>query len=289
MHSLSESTICLQDGRSLAYEEYGDLQGKPVFFFHGAPGSRTFHPWDELTRRLGVRIITTDRPGYGQSTFQPGRRLLDWPKDIAQLADSLGIRKFAIAGHSGGGPHALASAYALTDRVTVTATLSGVGPIETPGATEDMFPINKFGFRYGRYIPWLIGRAIMGAIFHERCIDPAKAFDHDKTRPPSDQALMDQPEIRELCINSEVEAFQHGIDGYAWDVRLITSPWGFPIKEIQVPVQIWHGTADNAASIRMAKYMAESIPNSHLNIYPDEGHMLLLSHWEEILTQLIME
>jgi pimeloyl-ACP methyl ester carboxylesterase len=282
-------TSTLSDGRSLAFEEYGDLQGKPVFFFHGAPGSRTFHPRDELTRRLGVRLITTDRPGYGQSTFQPGRRLLDWPNDIAQLADSLGIRRFAIAGHSGGGPYALASAYALTDRVTVTATLSGVGPIETPGATEGMFPNNKFAFKYGRYFPWFIGRAIVGVILHERCTDPAKAFDHDKTHPPSDQALMDQPEIREMCINSEVEAFRHGIDGMAWDVRLITSPWGFPLEEIQVSVQIWHGTVDNAASIRMAKYMAENIPKSHLNICPDEGHMLLLSHWEEILTQLTSE
>ncbi len=93
----------LSDGRVLAYEQYGDADGRPVFFFHGTPGSRLFHPPDEVTRRTGVRLICVDRPGYGGSTFQPGRQILDWPADIAALADALGLRTFAVAGHSGEG------------------------------------------------------------------------------------------------------------------------------------------------------------------------------------------
>ena len=284
-----DNTISLKDGRTLAYAEYGDPDGKPVFFFHGTPGSRTFHPRDEITARLGVRLITTDRPGYGRSTFQKNRRLLDWPDDVAYLADVLGIGKFAVIGHSGGGPHALACAYALPDRLTSAATLSGAGPIETPGATVDMLPINCFGFKYGQYFPWFFGRLLTGIIFHERCTDPAKAFDHDMSRPPADQAIMNQPEIRELCVSSEVEAFRPGINGMAWDIRLITSPWGFLLEEIRVPVRIWHGTVDNVTSKCMAEYMASEISTSRLTICPEEGHMLLIPHWEEILTQLIQD
>jgi pimeloyl-ACP methyl ester carboxylesterase len=266
------STITLTDGRTLAYAEYGDPRGKPVFFFHGTPGSRLFHPPDEVTARVGVRLITVDRPGYGESTFQPNRRLLDWPNDIAQLAGALGINKFAVVGHSGGGPHTLACAYALPDRVIAAATIAGAGPIETPGATDDMIPLNKFGFKYGQYMPWPIGRTITSLIFH---------------RPPADQEIMDRPEIRDLCIRTEVEAFRPGIKGMAWDVRLITRPWGFNLEEINIPVRLWHGTADNVTSIRMAQYMAGKIPNSQLTVCPNEGHMLLIPHWEEILTQLI--
>jgi pimeloyl-ACP methyl ester carboxylesterase len=282
-------SITLSDGRSLAYAEYGDLRGKPVFFFHGTPGSRTFHPMDDVTKRLGVRLITTDRPGYGRSTFQPNRRLLDWPEDIAQLADALGIGSFAVMGHSGGGPHALACAFALPDRITSTAVLSGAGPIEALGAADEMIPINKFGFKFGQYFPWFIGRAVIGFIFRERCTNPARAFDSDKNRPPADQAIMNRLEIRELCITSEIEAFRPGINGMAWDIRLITRPWGFRLEEIQVPVYIWHGTGDVDTPVAMGKILAARIPTSHLTICPDEGHMLLIPHWEEILTQLIQD
>src|SRR5512136_1482675 len=111
------TTIALSDGRTLAYAEYGDPTGQPVFFFHGMPGSRLFRPPDQITAKVGVRLITTDRPGYGLSTFQPGRRFLDWPGDIAQLADHLNMEKFAVMGHSAGGPYVAACAYALPQRV----------------------------------------------------------------------------------------------------------------------------------------------------------------------------
>jgi pimeloyl-ACP methyl ester carboxylesterase len=282
-----DNRIILKDGRTLAYSEHGNPHGKPVFFFHGTPGSRFFHPPDEVTTRLGVRLLTTDRPGYGESAFQPGRSLLDWPNDIAQLADSLGIEKFAVVGHSGGGPHTLACAFALPERITVATILSGAGPVDAPGATNGVTLMNKLGFKFGQYIPWPIGRAITSLVFRERCANPAKYMDNDKTRPPADEEIIGRPEIRELCVKTEVEAFRFGLKGMAWDVRLITRPWGFPLEEIEVPVRIWHGTADNVTSIRMAQYMAGKIPNSQLTICPDEGHMLLIPHWAEILSQLI--
>jgi pimeloyl-ACP methyl ester carboxylesterase len=123
------SDILTRDSRTLAFSIYGDPHGKPVFFFHGTPGSRLFRPPDEITSRVGVKLICVDRPGYGNSTFQTGRRILDWPEDIVQIADNLGLDTFAVVGHSGGGPYALACAHRLSDRVSLAATLAGAGPV----------------------------------------------------------------------------------------------------------------------------------------------------------------
>jgi pimeloyl-ACP methyl ester carboxylesterase len=279
--------IKLLDGRDLAYEQYGDPDGIPVFLFHGAPGSRLFHPYAEITKRLGVRLITMDRPGYGGSTFQPRRCILDWPEDIVQLADFLGLARFAVAGHSGGGPHTLACAYALPDRVRVAAVLSSAGPVDAPGATEGMTLLNKFGFTFGQYIPWPMWRALTWFFFRAQAGDPAAIVDNDKgKRAPADDAVFNLPGVREICMQSDVEAYRQGLLGYAWEVRLITRPWGFPLEEIKVPIHLWHGTADDVTSIRMGQYMAKHIPNCKATFCEGEAHMLLVPHWEEILTTL---
>ena len=77
--------ITLKDGRKFSYIEYGDPKGKPLFFFHGWPGSRfAGKEADEAGKKLGVRIISTDRPGIGLSDFKKNRKLLDWPDDIVE-------------------------------------------------------------------------------------------------------------------------------------------------------------------------------------------------------------
>jgi pimeloyl-ACP methyl ester carboxylesterase len=280
--------IKLSDGRDLAYEEYGDPHGTPVFLFHGAPGSRLFHPYDEITKRLGIRLITVDRPGYGGSTFQSNRCILDWPADIAQLADFLELTRFAVAGHSGGGPHTLACAYALPDRVRAAAVLSGAGPADAPGITEEMNPLNTFAFHFGRYIPWPIWRALIWIFSHEQAANPAHAIDMNiDKRSPADDEVFRIPEIRANCIQSDIEAYRQGLLGYAWEARLLTRPWGFALEEIKVPVYLWHGTADDVTSVRMGRYMAKHIPNCKATFCEGEAHMLLVPHWEEILTALL--
>src|SRR5690242_10978716 len=117
----------LPDGRDLGWMELGTSSGSPVFAFHGTPGSRLqFEIDDAPIRAAGLRLICPDRPGYGLSTFQPGRRLTDWPADVAYLADHLDIDRFAVLGTSGGGPHAAVCAALLGNRVTAAAIVSGV-------------------------------------------------------------------------------------------------------------------------------------------------------------------
>src|ERR1700691_5324971 len=129
----------LPGGRDLGWIEFGDPNGAPVFAFHGTPGSRYLIVMDEKSLSdAGLRFICVDRPGYGLSTFQRGRRLVDWPKDVAHLANKIGIETFAVLGHSGGGPHAAVCAASLGERVSAAAIVSGVGPVGGPDAFDNM-------------------------------------------------------------------------------------------------------------------------------------------------------
>ncbi len=274
----------------MGYAEYGDLGGKPVFFFHGMPGSRLFRPYDNITAELGVHLITIDRPGYGESTFQPGRRILDWPADVLELANAMGLDSFAVAGHSGGGPYVLACAHALPSRVKVAAPLSGAGPIEAPNATEGMRLVAKLGFTFGRYIPWTLWYVLV-KIAYGRKLHPATGVSTKKKnrRPAADEDLMDLLEVRQSCLISEQEGFRPGLRGFAWDARLLTRSWGFSMEEIRVPVLLWHGTADNMTPFPMARFVASKLLNCRPSFCENEGHLLLFPHWKEILTQIITE
>ncbi len=106
-------------------------------------------------------------------------------------------------------------------------------------------------------------------------------------RPPADDEVLSIPEIRNMCVESEIEAFRPGIEGLCWDAFVITHPWRFRLEKILVPVQLWHGSADRTTTPWMAEFMAGRIPNCHLTICPDEGHLLLIPHWEEALSSLI--
>jgi pimeloyl-ACP methyl ester carboxylesterase len=134
----TDKVLRLRDGRLLRYAEYGDPDGTPLFYFHGSPGSR-FEGWfvDEAARRRGIRVIAFDRPGFG-SDFKPGRTIGDWPDDVVQAADAFGFDRFAILGLSFGGPHALACALRIPERLTSVAIVSSVGPFQAPGATDGM-------------------------------------------------------------------------------------------------------------------------------------------------------
>jgi len=132
-------TIKLADGRKLGYDEFGSQDGRPVFYFHGTPSSRL--EWqlfgsDALAKALRLRLIVPDRPGMGLSSFAAGRRISDWPADVASLADHLGMQRFAVLGYSGGGPYAVACALALPERLTRVGVVSGAGPFDQPGLTD---------------------------------------------------------------------------------------------------------------------------------------------------------
>src|SRR6476469_7158295 len=118
---LRDTSIRLPDGRALAYAEWGDLLGRPVFLFHGMPGSRLFFPDPQTAAEGGVRAITVDRPGMGGSDPQPGHVVADWPADVVELAGVLGLERFGVAGWSAGTPYAFACAALIPERLTAAS------------------------------------------------------------------------------------------------------------------------------------------------------------------------
>lgn len=279
--------LTLPDGRRLAFDEHGDLAGAPVFLFHGTPGSRLFrHPDAAIARDQRARIITVDRPGYGRSDFQPGRRLLDWPDDVAFLADALGIARFAVAGMSGGSPYAAACAFKFPHRVTAAALVSGSGPFDVPGITVDLQRTTRFFFDLAARSPWLM-TALLTPLARADAEDPAGALRQlASVFAPSDLELFREPEVLAELLADSREAFRAGARGAAWDMALVARPWGFRPEWLEVPVYLWHGDLDRNVPVATGRYLAAAIPGCRATFCPEEGHMLFFRHWREILTGL---
>jgi len=282
------STIELRDGRRLAFAEYGEPAGAPVLFMHGFTASRiTRHPDDRLTESLGVRLITLDRPGCGASDVKSGRMLLDVAGDVQQLAGALGVARFAVLGHSAGGPYALACARGLPDRVAAVGVACGFAPMDRPGATDGMRPDMARGMPALRRMPWL-ARLFASSLPRQFKRDPEKAFETQfgAGLPDSDRRELARPEVHEIILQAAVEGTRGGAGGLAREMQLISAPWGFDPQAIETPALLWYGAEDPLAPPQMGRYLAGALPNARLTVYDGEGHMVYVTHWEEILTQL---
>ena len=280
--------IRLRDGRILSYAEFGLPSGRPVFFFTGLPGSRLLrHPDDSIANKCNARLIAPDRPGMGFSDFQPGRRLLDWPADIVDLADALKIDRFAVAGFSGGGPYVAACAFKIPHRLIASGLVSGVGPLEAPDALEGMLSSNRMGYWAGQRTPWFLWRLIFHLYYRDISRHPEKLAQISKGEPESDRAIFAQPGVRDVFIQNFAEAFRQGTQGAALDGWLLSRPWGFRLEEITMPVYLWQGEADVVVTPAMGRYMVSKIPNCHARFLPGEGHLIIFKFWKEILEDLL--
>lgn len=282
--------IKLRDGRWLAYTAYGDPAGAPIFHLHGTPGSRLEpHPDPARAAALGVRVIAPDRPGYGLSDFQRGRKLLDWPTDVAQLADALGINHFTVLGLSGGGPHAMACAYQLPERVTRAALVSSPSPLDAPGIFEGMAAMNRQGFALDRRLPWPLLRLVYGLQGRAIRRAPEKFVEalHAQMSEP-DQQVLDDPLIRQGFVEDVRTAYQAGTRAHAWESRMVVRDWGFHLHDIRAETHLWHGELDRLAPVAMGRYLARTIPGCRATFFPNEGHLsIYFKRWDEIVSALV--
>ena len=284
-----DKVISLRDGRRLGYAEYGDPDGKPVFFFHGLPGSRRQrHPDNSIAIKLGARIIAIDRPGYGLSDFQQGRKLLDWPDDVAQLTNALKIDKFAAIGVSGGGPYLLACAYKMPERITSATTISGMGPTDDPDAIKDMLPSMRLGLDIAPRVPWGFVRLALDPVAKLVSRNPLGAKKLiPSSAPETDKKAFARPEIQEIDRQDLSEAYRNGAQGAFWEVVLLASPWGFRLEDIHTKIFLWHGEEDTTVPQQMGRYVARALSNCRAKFYPGEGHTLIYNYWREILTEAV--
>jgi pimeloyl-ACP methyl ester carboxylesterase len=283
-----ENRVELRDGRVLTYAEYGEVTGRPVVFFHGLPGSRVEGALLKSQAHVsGLRVIAPDRPGMGGSDFQRDRVLLDWPNDVAELADLLGVERFGVLGVSGGGPYVLACAHAIPDRLTAAVVVAGPAPMSSPEATSGMSAQSRRMFWIARRAPWL-AHAIFGFTALALRWFPDHVFGRvSSSTPPCDRAVLDRPDVKQAIVGSFREALRNGGDGVAYEMTLFTRPWGFQLKDVRRRVDLWQGTEDVNVPASMTQDLATQLPDCHAHILQGEGHFsLLANHQQEIIATL---
>lgn len=265
-----EDTLTLADGRTLSYTLWGSPDAEPVFYFHGFPSSR--HEL-ELTESVleqnnpPIRVIALDRPGFGTSTFQPRRGLLDWPSDVAEAADILGIDRFAVLGASAGGPYALACGYALADRIKGVGVVVGLAPM--PATGMDQAPIADTA--KNRWVRRAQFTGLAYALGHgqgDKFLDQALA-----AMSEVDRDAMAEPEVRSGFLNMTRGAFTQGAKAATHEAGLYLQPWGFDPAQITVPTSLWYGGSDDMVPASAGQWLADRIPGSTYTLWPQHGHL----------------
>ena len=273
----------LRDGRRLAHLEVGPRDGMLVLYLHGAIGSPQV-ACPELAAvvgDLGIRYVMVSRPGFGGSDPLPGRTLLRFADDAAQLADALGHGRFAVVGVSAGGPYALACAHELGERVPVAAVVSCM--TSRGCAASGLAPPARLGLRALHAHPQTCagaGDALLGlARRHPRAVASLMRAG----AATADRRQLDAPDARELAAARFLAAASGGLGGMIDDYLLCTRPWGFRPSAIGTLVQLWHGMQDPLVPIEDALHLASALRNVQTALDPDEGHFFYRRRLRAIL------
>lgn len=270
-----DTTITLPDGRHLDVYASGPEDGLPLIFHHGTPGARRPESvLERLAHARGLRYVSASRPGYGGSTRLAGRSVADVVPDTSALLSAIGVSECLVAGHSGGGPHALACAAGL-DGVRATLVIAGVGPAGVPeldftaGMGEDN--IVEFGNAFA-------GESVLRAALEAERPDLIGAEIDELAAalrsilPDIDVAVMND-EIGADLLASLREGLRDGVDGWVDDDLAFTSAWGFSVAAIESPVTLWQGDADLMVPFAHGQWLAGMIPGVDANLLAGEGHL----------------
>jgi pimeloyl-ACP methyl ester carboxylesterase len=257
---MEEIDLLAPDGRRLHAYSHGSGP-LTVMWHHGTPNIGTPPaPLFKTAERLGLRFIGYDRPGYGGSTARPGRTIASAAEDAAAVADAFGVDRFAVFGHSGGGPHALACAALLGDRVPAAVSISGLAPFDSDEWFHGMGPASEASLRAATQ-----GREAKEA--HE-------AEDAEPDFIPNDWAAL---EGEWGWFGSVVAPAMAGGPGPLIDDDLAyVNLWGFRPGDVRPPALLVHGTADRMVPARHSEWLAKHIPKATLRLENGEGHISVL-------------
>ncbi|MBX7144907.1 MAG: alpha/beta hydrolase [Oligoflexia bacterium] len=280
--------VNLPNGRTISCSVFGDpALRKSIFYFHGYPGSRLEGGLaaDSAASR-GISVIGVDRPGFGGSSHYFGRKLLDWPADVAALADHLGVKKFSVLGCSGGAPYTLACAYYMPERINSCGIVSGLGPIESAQDVLEMNLLNRSLLLCARKYPALAYG------FVSALAKVVSAYPHLLVgwlrfiSPNCDRLILSRQPVQALLTKSFATGLRGKFSDIAADMSIIAQPWGFALEQIQIPVHLWHGTADHYVPLSMGQSMASRLAKCSYRFVPDAGHFMIVELIEEIITSL---
>ena len=270
----SETDLTLADGRTLHVHDAGG-PGHPVLWQHGTPNIGTPPvPLLAAAERLGLRWVGHDRPGYGGSSPQPGRTVGSVAADVEAVADALGLDRFAVMGHSGGGPHALACGALLRERVTGVVAASGLAPYDAAGL--DFFA----GIADAGVVSMTAAAA--GREAREALEESGQQLDFGFT-PDDEEALGGR---WSWFLDVVRPALAAGPAAMIDDDLAAVAPWGFTPGEVTVPVLLLHGDADRVVPPAHAAWLARHLPDAELRLRPGDGHITVMDGAEDALTWL---
>ncbi|MCK9187696.1 alpha/beta hydrolase [Acidithiobacillus sp.] len=280
-------SFTLASGQVLSYEDSGNLNGRlPVLFFHGTPGSRLQLKLLPAALRDGLHWITFDRPGYGESGRQPGLTMTEVAAMGEVLVNRLGFDAFQVLGFSGGGPYALACAYAMPERVRGVHLAGSPGPTDLPEIWSALHHQDHALFTLVHRAPWLLRallRLRMGGVRQkpEHFVAQLAA-----KMNAGDQSLLAAPDVLAKLCDDLREAMRQGTAGMADDFAVLNRPWPFRLEDVRVPVHIWQGAQDQLTSPQVGLAMAAHLPTAELHLLETGSHTLLLTHAAEVRTAI---
>lgn len=282
---IADSSIRLHDGRTLGIAAVGKADGLPIFHCHGNGSSRLeVLTVQSAAERLGVWLMSLDRPGIGRSDTKPGYWLLDWPDDVVEVADQLGIEQFAVEGLSGGAPYALACAYKIPHRLTACGLIS-------PATGPFIQQAGPFALRAEvwmlLHLPWLV-RALFRLSMRLSGSDE-ESLEQKLVRAgarlgEADHQMLDIPEIRKVFAQATAESFRQAADASTKDGLVYSRPWGFQVEAITFEnLFLWQGEQDRVMPAAAARLLAQALPHCTATFYSDEGHLsTFVNHAQDI-------
>jgi pimeloyl-ACP methyl ester carboxylesterase len=285
-----EHDVRTQDGRTLHVIEAGDPDGLPVVVHHGTPGcALQYDPHAVDAAERGIRLISYDRPGYGGSTPHEGRSVADAAADVSAIADAFGIGDFGTYGGSGGGPHTLACAALLPDRVVGAVPIASVAPFPAKGldwlAGMGQGNIDEFGAAQESR------DALVQFTARERgellAADPAAMVEAIRTLVSPVDANALTGELGEYMLASIRGAIDKSVEGWVEDDLAFLAPWGFELQQIAVPIVLWHGEQDLFVPVAHGRWLADNLPGADVRIEPDHGHVSLTASVPDVHAWLV--
>ena len=285
-----EGNIAVGDGRQLGFAEFGEPQGRAVFWLHGTPGARRQIPPEAriYAAKNGIRLIGVDRPGIGSSTPHKYECIAEFADDLRAIADTLGIYKMAVVGLSGGGPYALACAAGMPERVVDVGVLGGVAPTCGPDAIAG--GAMSLGVRVAPLLKLGGNPLRLGASMLVQAIRPAASSALDlyaRLSPEADRHLLNRPEFKAMFLDDLLNGSRKQLAAPFNDIILFSRDWGFSLDAVKVPVRWWHGDHDHIVPFSHGEQSVSRLPDAELFQLPGESHLAGLGRGAEILSTLM--
>ncbi len=281
-----DQLLRLTDGRTLGYDDRGDPDGQVALFFHGTPDTRLArHPDDSIAAGLGLRIIAADRPGLGSSDVDAAATPTSVADDHGAMLDHLGVARAHVIAWSAGTISALAFAGRHADRaasITLIAPLIPADAYDSPGVLDGSDDSRKlFGEVHGSMTPDEVGRELAMWL-----VPPE--IDDDLARELLTETctrVADVPGAAETMIAALRGSVANGMVGLEREIAAQATPLGALLDDISAPATIHVGDHDTTTPLPMGEWLAARLRAQVL--VHEEGHLLAITRWEEILRGVV--